>query len=313
MTASALLAIAALGAALTLAGCRSDALDGPGGRPVALTVAVPAPLRGELAAIVHSIDARATVVALSAQPGPAPATDVVLAIAATDFVAHPGLMAPGFHDDSFLGKFASSVVAFGVAPGNPHGIHDWGDLMRPGVRAAITDPDGADGGRLEVLSAATAIVVRRHHNRFARDYVRRLLTRAAVAPTEAAAVTRFATGGADAVVTTEDRLLAARDRGVALDIVYPPTPVPVVVAIGVGSRSAHPKAAQALVDALRQPGPQKALARDGLRPVLVGYAPPDRFPALSATHTPAILGTPALVARSYFGPKGVVTLTRAGR
>jgi hypothetical protein len=125
MSAGAPLVIAALGIALTLAGCRASALDGAGGRPVALKVAVPAPLRSELIPIVHSIDANAVVTALGPNPGPIGPADVVMAIGSTDAVAHPGLMAPGFAVDSFRGQLASSVVAFGVTPGNPRGVHTW--------------------------------------------------------------------------------------------------------------------------------------------------------------------------------------------
>ena len=143
--------------------------------------------------------------------------------------------------------------------------------------------------------------------------MRRLLASATVVPDEAAAVTQFAAGRADVVVSTESRLLVARDRGVALRIVYPPTPMPIVIAAGVAADAQRPRAAQALVDALHAPGPQKALARAGLRPVLVGYAPPDRFPALARGHTPAILGKAALVDSSYFGPTGVAAQAQALR
>ncbi len=308
-----LAAAAAISVAAVLAGCGSNALNGRDGRPVALTVAVSAPLRGALAPIVRSADPRARIVTLSPDRPPPPRADVVLAIIATDFPTHLSLMASGFNSDSFGGRLGATAVAFGVRPGNPLNLHRWRDLLGPGVRVALADPLGADDNRLEVLSAVTTIVGARHHNAPARDYVGRLLRRAEVAPNEEDAVTLFATGHADVVVSTENHLLDARARGVPLAVVYPPTPMPISIAAGVGADAARPKAAQALVDELHQPGPQKALARVGLRPVLVGYAPPDRFPVLPPGHTPAILGKAALVDRAYFGPDGVVAQATAER
>ncbi len=267
---------------------------------------MPAPLRAELGAIVRMVDPRATIVTLSPDAGPAPRADAVLAITATDFPRHPDLMAPDYNADNFGGRLASTVVAIGVRPGNPLNIRGWGDLLNPRARVALADPLGRDGDRLAVLSAVIAIVAARKHNAPAKDYVRRLLSRADVARDDGDAVDRFASGEANVVVTTENRLIAARDRGVALQIIHPPSPMPIAVAAGVARSSAHPVAAQALIDRLHDPGPQKALARAGMRPVLVGYAPPDRFSPLGRGHTPAILGKPALVDRSYFGPRGVV-------
>ncbi len=306
-------AIIALALALLVGGCGSQALETSNGSPVALTVAVPAPMRGELAAIVRSVDPRARVATISPRPGTPPRSDVVIAIAATDFVAHPRLIRAGFAADSYLGRLASSIVAFGVAPGNPHRVRTWGDLLSPSVRMVVTDPMGDDGGRLEVLSAATAIFTARHRNRFAQDYVRRLLTKADLVPTENGAVARFASGQADVVVTTEDRLLAARDRGVPVKLVYPPVATPVVLEIGVAAHARHPVAGQALVDALRAPGAQRALARAGLRPVLDGFASPDRFRAFDSASDPSIMGDRQLVARSYFGRNGVVRDARRAR
>ena len=297
-----------LAAAAALAGCGSDPLDGRGGRPIPLTVAVSAPLRADLAPIIRQTDPAVRIVTLAPDAAPPPRTDVVLAITATDFPGQLPLMAPGFNKDSFGGRLGSTVVAFGVPPGNPLRLRRWRDLLSPGVRVAIADPLGPTDNRLEVLAAVTTIVGARHHNAPARDYIGRLFTRAAVAPTEKDALNLFATGHANAVVSTENHLLEAKADGVPLKIIYPPTPMPISIAAGVGSSAARPKAAQGLVDALHEPGPQKALARAGLRPVLVSYAPPDRFPVLAPGHTPAILGEANLVTRAYFGPKGVVAL-----
>jgi ABC-type Fe3+ transport system substrate-binding protein len=305
------LALLAIGLAAALGGCGSDPIDGPGGFPIPLTVAVSAPLRSDLAPIVRQADPAVRIVTLPPNAPPPRRTDVVLAITATDFPSHMPLMAPDFNDDSFAGRLGATAVAFGVAPGNPLDVHRWRDLLNPGVRVAIADPLAPQDNRLEVLAAATTIVGARHHNAPAREFVARLFRRAEVAPTETAALNLFATGDADVVVSTESHLLEAQAGGVALTVVYPPTPMPITIAAGVGIDAARPKAAQGLVDALHMPGPQKALARAGLRPVLVSYAPPDRFPVLPPGHTPAILGKSDLVTRAYFGPDGVVAQATA--
>ena len=111
-----------------------------------------------------------------------------------------------------------------MRPGNPLNIRGWRDLLKPQARVALADPLGRDGDRLDVLSAVIAIVAARQHNAPAKDYVRRLLSRADVSRDDGDAVDRFSSGDANVVVTTENRLIAARDRGVALQIVHPPTP-----------------------------------------------------------------------------------------
>ena len=47
----------------------------------------------------------------------------------------------------------TSTIVFLVRKGNPKGIHDWGDLVKPGVQVITPNPKTSGGARWNYLAA----------------------------------------------------------------------------------------------------------------------------------------------------------------
>ena len=82
--------------------------------------------------------------------------DVVTLNQVTDinFLQKSGLIAPSWQER--FPQHASpcySLPVFLLRAGNPKGIHDWGDLMRPGVQVLMSNPKTSGNGRYAYLGA----------------------------------------------------------------------------------------------------------------------------------------------------------------
>ena len=80
---------------------------------------------------------------------------VTLGIASDiDAIQQHGLIAPGWsHRLPNNSVPYTSTIVFLVRRGNPKGIHDWGDLTRPGVAVVTPNPKSSSGGRWAYLAA----------------------------------------------------------------------------------------------------------------------------------------------------------------
>src|ERR1700751_3937671 len=107
------------------------------------------------------------------------AADVVtLALAADiDAIAATGRLLP-VNWQSLLPDNSSpytSTIVFVVRKGNPKGIHDWGDLVRPGVAVITPNPKTSGGARWNYLAAwAWALKTSGGDESKARDFIARL-------------------------------------------------------------------------------------------------------------------------------------------
>ena len=69
----------------------------------------------------------------------------------------------------------TSTIVFLVRHGNPRGIKDWDDLVKPGVRVMVANPKTSGGARWAYLAAwAYALEAQHHEAAAARDFVARL-------------------------------------------------------------------------------------------------------------------------------------------
>src|SRR5499425_1746626 len=158
------------------------------------------------------------------------AADVVtLALAADiDAIAAQGKLLP-LNWQTLLPDNSSpytSTIVFLVRKGNPKGIHDWGDLARPGVAVITPNPKTSGGARWNYLAAwAWARAQPNGDDTTAREFVRRLYHNVPVLDTGArGATTTFVQRGlGDVLVAWENEaLLAQRELGAEqLEMVVP--------------------------------------------------------------------------------------------
>src|SRR5580700_7953073 len=188
----------------------------------------------------------------------------------------------------------TSTIVFLVRKGNPKGIRDWGDLVRPGVGVITPNPKTSGGARWNYLAAwSWARAQPDGSDASAREFVRRLYHNVPVLDTGArGATTTFAQRGlGDVLITWENEaLLALRELGAdKLQIVVPALSIlaepPVAVVDKVALRHGTREVATAYLEYLYSKEGQEIVARHDYRPrdpeVAARYA--TRFPPLKLT------------------------------
>jgi len=223
------------------------------------------------------------------------AADVVtLALAADiDAIATQGRLLPSdwqsrLPDDS--SPYTSTIV-FLVRKGNPRGIHDWGDLRKPGISVITPNPKTSGGARWNYLAAwAWALAQPGGSDASAREFVRALYRNVPVLDTGArgAATTFVQRGLGDVLIAWENeaRLAVRRIGAGELEIVVPSVSIlaepPVAVVDEVAARHGTLTLARAYLDYLYSRPGQEIIARHDFRPrdpeVAARYAA--RFPAV---------------------------------
>jgi sulfate transport system substrate-binding protein len=247
------------------------------------------------------------------------AADVVtLALAADiDAIAATGKLLP-VNWQSLLPDNSSpytSTIVFVVRKGNPKGIRDWNDLVRPGVAVITPNPKTSGGARWNYLAAwAWARAQPGGDDARAREFLRRLYANVPVLDAGArGATTTFVHNGlGDVLLTWENEaMLAVREVGAdKLEIIVPSVSVlaepPVAVVERVALRHGTREVARAYLDYLYSKQGQEIIARHYYRPrdpeVAARYA--QRFPQLKLA-TIADFGGWASVQRTHFSDGGI--------
>jgi len=212
----------------------------------------------------------------------------------------------------------TSTIVFLVRKGNPKGIHDWGDLIKPGVEVITPNPKTSGGARWNYL-AAWAYANRAFGNDEAktRAFVGELFQHVPVLDTGArGSTTTFAQRGiGDVLLAWENEaFLALAELGPEkFDIVLPPLSIlaepPVAVVDGNVDARGTRKQAEAYLRYLYSPEGQAIAAKHYYRPSepqLVDPAALERFkPIELVTIDDARFGGWAKVQRAHFGDGGI--------
>jgi sulfate/thiosulfate transport system substrate-binding protein len=169
----------------------------------------------------------------------------------------------------------TSTIIFLVRKGNPKGIRDWDDLVKPGVSVVVPNPKTSGNGRYSYLSAyAFALEKFGHDDAMARGFVADLFKNVPVLDTGGrGATTTFAERViGDALVSFEaEILLAVKEHGdQQLEAVIPSqsleAEMPVAVVEKVAQRRGTDRAARAYLEFLYTEEAQDIIARNFYRP-----------------------------------------------
>ncbi|MEW5685547.1 MAG: sulfate ABC transporter substrate-binding protein [Pseudomonadota bacterium] len=118
-----------------------------------------------------------------------------------------------------------STVVFLVRKGNPKGVRDWGDLLKPGVQVITPNPKTSGGARWNYLAAyAWALKQKGGSPATAEAYLAKLFAQVPVLDTGArGSTTTFAERGiGDVLIAWENEAyLSLEEFGPKFDIVYP--------------------------------------------------------------------------------------------
>lgn len=208
----------------------------------------------------------------------------------TDAIRKAGLIAEGW-EDRLPNKSLPylSTIVFVVRKGNPKGIKEWPDLVRPDVEIVTPNPKTSGNGKLSFLAAWGSVILNGGSEQQAREYVTQLFQRAPVLDTGARAATiTFAQkkiGDVHLTWENEAHLEVEESKG-ELEIVYPSISIraepPVTVVDATVDRRGTRQAAEAYLQFLYSDEAQDIIARRHYRPsnpeVLARHA--DKFPDL---------------------------------
>jgi sulfate/thiosulfate-binding protein len=141
-------------------------------------------------------------------------------------IQQAGLIAPNWQKRlSYNSAPYTSTVVFVVRKGNPKGIKDWNDLVKPGVSVIASSPKTSGGGRWSYLGAWGYAVKKWHSPARAREFVSRLYKNVPVLDSGArGSTTTFAQRGlGDVLIAWENEaFLTLREfGGDKYQIVYP--------------------------------------------------------------------------------------------
>ncbi|HEV7575158.1 MAG TPA: sulfate ABC transporter substrate-binding protein [Caldimonas sp.] len=210
----------------------------------------------------------------------------------------------------------TSTYIFLVRKGNPKGVHDWGDLIKPGISVVTANPKTSGGARWGYLAAyGYALRQPGGNDAKARDFIARLYRQVPVLDSGArgATVTFADRGIGDVLLAWENEAhLALKEFGAdKFDIVYPPTSIlaepPVAVVDKVVDKRGTRKVAEAYLDYLYSPAAQEIAAKNFYRPiddkVAAKYAA--QFPKIALFTIDEVFGGWARAQKTHFADGGV--------
>ncbi|HEX7485838.1 MAG TPA: sulfate ABC transporter substrate-binding protein [Vicinamibacterales bacterium] len=234
-----------------------------------------------------------------------------------DAIQHRGLIAGGWQrrlpDNSTP---YTSIIVFLVRKGNPRGIRDWNDLVKPGTVVITPNPKTSGGARWNYLAAwGFSRTQPGGTDAKAREFVTRLFKNVPVLDSGArAATTTFVQRGiGDVLIAWENEaLLAVEKVGKGrVSIVVPSLTIlaepPVAVVDKVVDRRGTRRAAQAYLEFLYSPEAQEIAARHHYRPrnpdVLARHRA--QFPDVRALTIDRDFGGWAAAQKTHFDEGGI--------
>ena len=210
----------------------------------------------------------------------------------------------------------TSTYIFLVRKGNPKGIKDWGDLVKPGVSVITANPKTSGGARWGYLAAyGWALKQPGGDDAKAKDFIARLYSNVPVLDSGArgSTVTFAERGIGDVLLAWENEAhLSLKEFGAdKFDIVYPPSSIlaepPVAVVDKVVDKRGTRAAAQAYLEYLYTTEGQEIAARNFYRPiddkVVARYA--KVFPMVNLFTIDEVFGGWAKAQKTHFADGGV--------
>lgn len=209
----------------------------------------------------------------------------------------------------------TSTIVFLVRKGNPKGVKDWGDLVKPGIEVITPNPKTSGGARWNFLAAWAYGRKAGGSEAAAESYVKKLYAHVPVLDSGArGATTTFVERGiGDVLLTWENEaFLAQKELGKdKIDIVVPSISIlaepPVAVVQKNAEKHGTADVAKAYLEYLYTPEAQTAIARNFYRPrdPKVAEQFKDQFPAINLVTVDKDFGGWAKAQKYYFDDGGV--------
>ncbi len=231
-----------------------------------------------------------------------------------DAIAERGLLSPDwqkkFPDNA--SPYTSTIV-FLVRNGNPKGVKDWEDLIKPGVQIITPNPKTSGGARWNYLAAYGFALKKYGSEDKAKEFVQKLYKQAPVLDTGArgATVTFVERGQGDVLLAWENEAyLSVKEFGAdKFEIVTPSVSIlaepPVAVVDKVVDRHGTRAAAEAYLQFLYTKDGQEIAAKNFYRPRLQEVAYAGQFSRVSLFTIDDAFGGWQKAQKTHFADGGV--------
>ncbi|RAP75614.1 sulfate ABC transporter substrate-binding protein [Paenibacillus montanisoli] len=234
-----------------------------------------------------------------------------------DAISEKGLIQPDWQQ-KFENNSApyTSTIVFLVRKGNPKGIKDWNDLIKPGVEVITPNPKTSGGARWNYLAAwGYALKQNNGDEAKAQEFVSALFKNVPVLDSGArGSTTTFVEKGiGDVLLAWENEaLLSVKELGPdKFDIVYPSISILAEPPVAVVDKNVDKKGSRAVaegyLDYLYTEEAQKLAAENFYRPQLISVAEQfaDQFPELTLLSIDDDFGGWAAAQKKHFADGGV--------
>ena len=181
-----------------------------------------------------------------------------------------GLVDSKWNADADKGIPFGSVVAIVVRKGNPKGIHDWNDLLKPGVQVVTPNPFSSGSAKWNLLAPYAAESEGGKNPQAGLDYLGKLITKdhIKVQPKSGREATEtFLQGTGDVLISYENEAILAQREGDPVEYMIPPITFKIENPVAVVKNARNLDKAVAFKDFLYTPAGQRAIANAGFRPV----------------------------------------------
>lgn len=233
-----------------------------------------------------------------------------------DLLAENGLVAKDWRSKFPNGAAPyTSVSIFLVRKGNPKGIKDWPDLVKPGTQVIIPNPKLTGNGRYTYLAAWGYAQKTLGGPEAAREFVGKLLANVPVfdGGGRGATTTFTQRGIGDVLVTFENeaRLIGVELGADSFEVIYPSltveAPAPVAINDKVVEKKQTRKVAEAYLNFLYTPEGQAIIAKHDFRPrdEAILRANSAKFPDVKTFDVEALIGPWSEVRKAHFADGGI--------
>ncbi|MCV7354285.1 sulfate ABC transporter substrate-binding protein [Mycolicibacterium fluoranthenivorans] len=178
-------------------------------------------------------------------------------------------VAKDWNADATKGIPFGSVVSLVVRKGNPKGIKDWDDLLKPGIEVVTPSPLSSGSAKWNLLAPYAAKSNGGKDSAAGLDFIDKLVTEhVKTRPGSGREATDvFLQGTGDVLISYENEAINVERQGKDVEHVNPPQTFKIENPVAVVSSSAHLQQATALKNFLYTADGQKLWAEAGFRPV----------------------------------------------
>ncbi|PSN12991.1 sulfate ABC transporter substrate-binding protein [filamentous cyanobacterium CCT1] len=240
---------------------------------------------------------------------------VALALALdTQKLEEGGLIEPGWEEEAPNGAIVhKSVAALVLREGNPKNVQGWEDLARDDVQVVTANPKTSGGARWNFLALWGLNTQSGKDDAEALDFSTKVFSNVPVLPKDAREATDvfYQRGQGDVLINYENEVLLAAQNGEEQPFIIPDVNIsidnPVAVVDANVDKNGTREVAEAFVEFLFTPEAQREFAKVGFRPVDPGVAEEfaEQYPKIDTLFTVADLGGWDAVQEKFFADGAV--------